>query len=83
MLYHYNLNVNIMPLTKCPDCGKDVSDKALECVHCGCPLQPKDNPDLIECSHCKHYVSKDTYNCLICGHQIKEYKFRKFDEFKI
>ncbi len=25
-------------LLKCPDCGKDVSDKAKACLHCGRPI---------------------------------------------
>ena len=25
-------------LIKCPECGKDVSDKAPACIHCGFPL---------------------------------------------
>lgn len=28
-----------MGLTKCPDCGKDVSDRASKCPYCGSPLQ--------------------------------------------
>ena len=27
-----------MALVKCPECGKDVSDKAEACVHCGYPM---------------------------------------------
>ena len=27
-----------MALIKCPECGKDVSDKAVRCPHCGMPL---------------------------------------------
>lgn len=27
-----------MALIKCPECGKEVSDKALACIHCGYPL---------------------------------------------
>lgn len=27
-----------MALIKCPECGKDVSDRALNCIHCGFPL---------------------------------------------
>ncbi len=27
-----------MALIKCPDCGKKVSDRAVQCIHCGCPL---------------------------------------------
>lgn len=27
-----------MALIKCPDCGREVSDKASSCPQCGCPL---------------------------------------------
>lgn len=27
-----------MALIKCPECGKEVSDKAQSCINCGCPL---------------------------------------------
>lgn len=26
-----------MALIKCPECGKEISDKAPACIHCGCP----------------------------------------------
>lgn len=28
-----------MALIKCPECGKDISNKAPQCIHCGYPLQ--------------------------------------------
>lgn len=27
-----------MPLVECPDCGRDVSDRALSYLVCGCPI---------------------------------------------
>ena len=27
-----------MSLIKCSECGKEISDKATVCVHCGCPV---------------------------------------------
>ena len=27
-----------MALIKCPECGKEISDKAHTCISCGCPL---------------------------------------------
>lgn len=30
-----------MALFKCPECGKEISDKATSCIHCGFPLTPK------------------------------------------
>ena len=37
-----------MALIKCPECGKEVSDKAQNCIHCGYPLSqiPKDDAPL-------------------------------------
>lgn len=32
-----------MALIKCPECGKEVSDKASCCVHCGCPIHSEQN----------------------------------------
>lgn len=33
-----------MALIKCPECGKDISDKATTCPNCGCPIfQKTDN----------------------------------------
>ena len=28
-----------MALIKCLECGKEISDKALLCVHCRCPIK--------------------------------------------
>lgn len=30
-----------MALIKCSECGKEISDKAMECIHCGCPIERK------------------------------------------
>jgi len=27
-----------MALIKCPECGREVSDRAAACIHCGCPI---------------------------------------------
>lgn len=29
-------------LVKCPECGKEVSNKSEICIHCGCPLLPNE-----------------------------------------
>ena len=31
-----------MAIIKCKECGKDISDKAKICVHCGAPLKKGD-----------------------------------------
>ena len=35
-----------MALIKCPDCGKEISDKAKNCIHCGCPIEESKEPEL-------------------------------------
>ena len=35
-----------MSLIKCPECGKEISDKAQACIHCGYPLSAGINNDL-------------------------------------
>lgn len=35
-----------MALIKCSECGKEISDKAMECIHCGCPI-PKNKSNII------------------------------------
>jgi len=32
----------IVALIRCQDCGKEVSDKSTVCIHCGCPLEVKE-----------------------------------------
>ena len=32
-----------MALIKCPECGKQVSDKASSCPNCGCPVSSSNN----------------------------------------
>lgn len=35
-----------MALIKCPECGKEISDKAGRCPHCGYPIDQRIDPDL-------------------------------------
>ena len=32
-----------MALIKCPECGKEISNTADKCIHCGCPLHNENN----------------------------------------
>ncbi len=32
-----------MALIKCPECGKEISDKSTVCIHCGYPLQEQES----------------------------------------
>lgn len=37
-----------MALIKCPECGKEISDKSHLCIHCGFPLDEMDNTPQLE-----------------------------------
>ena len=40
-----------MALIKCPECGKEVSNKAKQCIHCGYPFD-------FECEHINKNMCK-------------------------
>lgn len=37
-----------MALIKCPECGKEISDKATTCINCGFPLSELENTTVVE-----------------------------------
>ncbi|MFA5501861.1 MAG: zinc ribbon domain-containing protein [Sulfurovaceae bacterium] len=38
-----------MALIKCSECGKEISDKASQCIHCGCHVSPKKLSNIPKC----------------------------------
>lgn len=57
-----------MALIKCTGCGHDVSDKASECPHCGCPIsQEKSNI----CKECGEPIPENASVCPNCGCPIE------------
>lgn len=63
-------------LIKCPECGKEVSDKAEVCIHCGYPIMAERVPEFnfdSECPVCKkinwHYNKiNGRIRCETCGY---------------
>lgn len=57
-----------MALIKCPECGKEISDKATQCIYCGYPLSNKLQESSI---HQDEYdtVSDTPVICYIFGHR--------------
>ena len=55
-----------MALIKCNECGKEISDKAKQCVHCG-----YDN-NKIKCNECGKEISKNADVCFHCGNPINK-----------
>lgn len=52
-----------MALIKCPECGREISDKAVSCPGCGYHLNPDDR--MITCKYCDTKFSG--YACPFCG----------------
>lgn len=54
-----------MALIKCPECKKEISDKATQCIHCGSPIEKK-----IICSECGKETNKNLKICPNCGNKL-------------
>lgn len=55
-----------MALMKCSECGKEMSDKALNCPHCG------HENTICYCTECGAKVKKSDSVCPSCGAQIQK-----------
>lgn len=70
-----------MSLIKCPECGKEISDKANNCVHCGYPINreikiPKYESDCPVCGKRDFQFNEKTglLSCKNCGCVVAENK---------
>lgn len=63
-----------MSLIKCPECGKEISDRAPSCIHCGYPLSelyPKKQDVICSCCGFSNTLSSDY--CEQCGMRLTPY----------
>lgn len=60
-----------MSLIICPECGKEISDKATVCIHCGYPIKKVENPHIS-----KKYVYMYMSNSCLSN------PFKEFNEHK-
>lgn len=51
-----------MALIKCDECGKEISDRAKKCIHCGCMVI-----SYTKCSECGERFASDSSSCPKCG----------------
>ena len=53
-----------MALIKCPECGKEISDKSKHCIHCGYPLDELkiNQPTLQNCIN-RSWQKQSSNNC--------------------
>ena len=57
-------------MIKCPNCGKEISDKAKKCVHCGFIFEEEINKE-IKCAECGSILTADVDACPNCGCPIE------------
>lgn len=55
-----------MAMINCPECGREVSDKAASCPNCGAVVKKK------FCQHCGAAIDNDCVVCTKCGKQVGE-----------
>ena len=56
-----------MALIRCSECGKEISDKATACVHCGCPVSKSNSEQ-------KQIDFNETFGDLFGGAKIRTVK---------
>lgn len=61
-----------MAMIQCPECGKEISDKAKKCVHCGKVFVEKEMKEEIKCSECGTILSETDEICPTCGCPVEE-----------
>ncbi|MBO5145320.1 MAG: NINE protein [Lachnospiraceae bacterium] len=58
-----------MALFNCPECGKEISDMAAACPHCGAPVQTKKY-----CKFCGAQIDSSCIACTVCGKPVDNLK---------
>lgn len=60
-----------MALIKCPECGKEISDKAGKCPHCGKILK-QESEIKNTCPECQMEIPDKITECPYCGYPLEE-----------
>ncbi len=60
-----------MAMIQCPECGKEISDKAKKCIHCG-KILIEEQPEVIKCSECGAVLSSTDTECPNCGCPVEK-----------
>lgn len=66
-----------MALIKCAECGKEISDKASACIHCGCPIEESEK---IYCEECGKEIILTDEICKNCGRPIDYEETKKIQK---
>lgn len=58
-----------MALINCPECGKEISDKASSCIHCGFPLYSDFQTQSSNTKAVEEQNTETDFRCKYCGKQ--------------
>ena len=61
-----------MAIIKCPECGQDISDKAMKCIHCGKIFNEELKKKELKCTECGEVLSETDKVCKNCGCPIEK-----------
>ena len=61
-----------MALIPCPNCGEQISDKSVKCVHCGAVLKEEEPKLVIVCKECGAELEEGAEVCPKCGCPVEE-----------
>lgn len=61
-----------MAIIVCPECGKEVSDKAKKCIYCGKMFADETVKEEIRCSECGVMLSETDEICPSCGCPVEK-----------
>lgn len=61
-----------MAIIQCPECGKDISDKARKCVYCGKVFIEDNIDNRVICSECGAVLSETDEICNNCGCPVEK-----------
>lgn len=66
-----------MSLINCPNCGKNISDKAPVCPNCNFEISSQTNKEKIKCAECGTEYSAELSFCPECGCPTENFKSKK------
>jgi len=73
-----------MALINCPECSKEISDRAGACPHCGLPLPKFASSDVFTCRQCGKEFPFSMANCQHCGFcNAQQYQFKPTTELLV
>lgn len=72
-----------MALIKCPECGQEISDKALACPHCGMPLRAQDRGTYDVTFRLKKYFALAQRSVKVLVDNTETYKVNGGEDFSV